>query len=69
VSARQTGGAVCDVVIESTAGGNVHLVSPWSGSAVEVIEQLSQRDVAVTVEDAFVSFPTETGKTYHVKRK
>ena len=29
VSARQTGGVVGDVTIESTAGGTVRLVSPW----------------------------------------
>ena len=69
VSARQTGGVVGDVTIESTAGGTVRLVSPWGADAIQVIEQQTQRAVAVTVGDAFVSFPTETGGTYSVRRK
>ena len=32
VSARQTGGVVGDVTIESTAGGTVRLVSPWGAA-------------------------------------
>jgi hypothetical protein len=69
VSACQTGGVVGGVTIESTSGGTVRLVSPWVGSAIQVIEQQTEHAVTVTVGDAFVSFPTETAGTYSVRRK
>jgi hypothetical protein len=69
VSARQTSGVVGDVTIESTAGGTVRLVSPWGAHAIQVIEQQTQRAVAVTVGDVMVLFPTEAGRVYSVRRQ
>jgi len=66
VSARQTGGQISDVTIESTAGGEVHLVNPWPGSTVCV---MAQKEVRCREMKDIISFLTEAGLVYRVKRK
>ena len=63
VSASLVGGKVTEVIIHSTVGGTVKLVSPWK-QGFNVVEEVSKGKVPITTEVNRSAFATSAGKTY-----
>jgi alpha-L-fucosidase 2 len=63
VSASLVGGKITKVIIHSTVGGTVKLVSPWR-QGFKVIEEGSKRKERVTTEPNGSVFATRAGKSY-----
>ena len=68
VSAVHTaGGAVRDVRIHSTLGGQCRLANPWPTRAVEVTSADGTRVAAMDAGRACLAFPTQPGGSYRVE--
>ena len=64
VSADQVSGAISNVTITSTVGGNVSTVSPWTGRTLRIVDASTSGDVAYTTNNNIATFATTAGKTY-----
>lgn len=64
VSAKMQGGNIRDVQIESTVGGEVKLVNPWTGKPLQVTKRGTGEKVPVKEANGIASFASQPGTAY-----